>query len=115
MLHGLLKRGVILWSNDMNNIDTIAKTKTELPFLLYGLDENIGQSLPEASDEWFYSPKSQVTNMLEIIEKEQLDKIDISCTGVFGDSTPTTTSSVAGTTGIINTDSDSSNDDEGTD
>ena len=50
-------------------------------------------------DKWDYDPQTQVSSLIEM----------------GGPSEPTTTSSVADTTGIINTDSDNSNDDKGTD
>lgn len=99
----------------MDRTQSILNTETTLPFLLNGLDSELGATLPTGSQEWVYTPSSQRTNMLEIIEQEEASKADISCTGFLGDTSPTTTSSVAGTTGIINTDSDESNDDEGTD
>ena len=86
-----------------------------LPFLLNDLDPKLGTSLFGDSVEWNYNPSKQRTNILEIIEKEDASRSEISCTGVFGDSSPTTTSSVAGTTGVFGGDSDQSNDDQGTD
>jgi hypothetical protein len=87
-----------------------------MPMLLVGLDKEEVPVYPSvSSEEWIYDPVEQTSNMLDIIEKEALEKTNISCTGFFGDSAPTTTSPVAGTTGFIHTDSDESNDDEGTD
>ena len=90
-------------------------TSNPLPLLLVGLDKGdspIAESIP---NEWVYDPATQTTNMLDIIQEEQLTESNISCSGLWGDTTPTTTSSVANTTGVINTDSDESNDDKGTD
>jgi len=50
------------------------------------------------TEDFKYDPKSQTGNIIRM-----------------GPTKPTTTSRVAGTTGVINTDADESNDDEGTD
>ena len=101
----------------MIRTESTLNTSKTLPFLLNGLSSEFGTALLDAEPkEWVYSPSTQLTNMLEIIEQDEASKSEISCTGLFSDnSRPTTTSSVAGTTGIISGDSDESNDDEGTD
>jgi hypothetical protein len=98
----------------MNSTESISSTTQTLPFLLQGLDKSY-VSAPILSKDCLYVPESQTTNMLEIIEQEKASKLDISCTGWYGDTTPTTTSSVADTTYFPNMDSDESNDDEGED
>ncbi|MBD2545463.1 hypothetical protein [Planktothricoides raciborskii] len=75
------------------------KTATPIAMLTrdeFDLEKRGYEPIP---DQWDYNPKTQVSSLIEM----------------GGPSEPTTTSSVAGTTGLINTDSDNSNDDKGTD
>ena len=75
------------------------KTATPIAMLTRDEFELEKRGYEPIPDRWDYNPKTQVSSLIEMV----------------GPSEPTTRSSVAGTTGVFNTDSDNSNDDKGTD